>query len=471
VYRETAAERGVQLVFLDLGTPKAVDTLARDEDDVLVGTETAEELALLTDVYADLKRKLAARGIPAHEIRFVHEAKTREARFRLFQAANDGLVRVVVGSTQKLGTGANVQRRLAALHHLDAPWRPMDIEQREGRGVRQGNLVYGPVLDASGAVLDPGPGIRIFLYVTSRSFDGYIWQAIEAKARGFKAVLRRSVPVRVVEDVDEVVLSAAEAKALVAGDPDVLRRVQLQTEIVRLEALRAAHLDRQVQARWELKRLPQRIGELQARVEAISADLAYRDAHAPLVNTRRDKPFVLLIDGQTYADRVEAAPAFAAAIDRGAALAYATDPGAGAPASVAIAVYRGFTVTVRPSGISSVRLGLRRADCRDALEYVTARTLELADLPAYGIGVFQRLDHVLDALDSELKTARDGLAREETNLASYREQLDRPFEHEQALAGARHELARIDRKLTRRTASLAAVAGGDESERTGEVVA
>ena len=156
-------------------------------------------------------------------------------------------------------------------------------EQRDGRGVRQGNEVYGPVLDSSGAVIDPGAGIRIFVYLTARSFDGYVFQAIEAKARGFKAILRRSVTVRVVEDVDDVVLSAAEAKALVAGDPDVLRRVQLQTEIVKMEALRAAHLDQQIQARWELKRLPQRIADLRARVAAIAADVAFREIHTPLL--------------------------------------------------------------------------------------------------------------------------------------------------------------------------------------------
>jgi len=175
VYRETAAERGVQLVFLDLGTPKAVEVTARDDDGVLVGMETADEVALLTDVYADLKRKLTARGIPPNEVRFVHEAKTREARFGLFQAANEGRVRIIIGSTQKLGTGANVQQRLAALHHLDAPWRPMDIEQRDGRGLRQGNEIYGPVFDGAGSVVDSGRGIRIFLYVTEHSFDGYIW--------------------------------------------------------------------------------------------------------------------------------------------------------------------------------------------------------------------------------------------------------------------------------------------------------
>src|SRR5436190_22493706 len=134
---------------------------------------------------------------------------------------------------------------------------------------------------------------------------------------GFKAILRRSVTVRVVEDVDEVVLSAAEAKALVAGDPDVLKRVQLQTEIVKLEALRAAHLDQQVQARWELKRLPQRIADLRARVETIAADVAFRDAHAPQTNTAGDKPFSVIVDGCLFTDRVKAAPIFSTAIVRG----------------------------------------------------------------------------------------------------------------------------------------------------------
>ena len=130
MHRDTQHDRGIQLGFLDLGTPKAVDMPPTRDDDnaIVVDAETPEEVALLTDVYADLKRMLIARSIPAHEVRFVHEAKTREARFRLFQAANDGLARVIIGSTAKLGTGVNVQKRLAALHHLDGPWRPMDLE-------------------------------------------------------------------------------------------------------------------------------------------------------------------------------------------------------------------------------------------------------------------------------------------------------------------------------------------------------
>jgi len=244
------------------------------------------------------------------------------------------------------------------------------------------------------------------------------------------------------------VLSAAEAKALVAGDPDVLKRVQLQTEIVKLEALRAAHLDQQVQARWELKRLPQRIADLRARVETIAADVAFRDAHAPQPNAHGDKPFSFVVDGRVYSDRVEAAPAFAAVIDRGVDESFAAGQATGSCPSMPIAAYRGFEVTVRPATSGTIRLGLRCPERSDALEYATARTLDAAQVPAYGIGLFQRLDHLCDALGVELKAAQDGLAREETNLASYTDQLARQFDHQDALLLAQHDLARIDRKLT-----------------------
>src|SRR5205823_5063209 len=145
----------------------------------------------------------------------------------------------------------------------------------------------------------------------------------------------------------------------VAGDPDVLKRVQLQTEIVRLEALRAAHLDRQVQARWELKRLPQRIADLRARVEAIATDVAYRDAHAQQPNANGEKPFAFLLDGRTFTDRAGAAPAFAIAIRRGAEQSLTAGDNAGSGPSTPIAMYRGFQVTVRPSMAGTVRLGLR----------------------------------------------------------------------------------------------------------------
>jgi hypothetical protein len=196
---------------------------------------------------------------------------------------------------------------------------------------------------------------------------------------------------RVVEDVDDVVLSAAEAKALVAGDPDVLRRVQLQSEIAKLEALRAVHIDRQVHARWELKRLPQRIAELRARADAIAADVAFRDAHSVRRDERADSHVDITINGRTFTDRVDTAPVLAAAVV--GAVGVLDDS-----SSRRIAAYRGFEVTVRPAGFGSIRLGLRCPDRPGALEYATVRTLDVAHVAAYGIGLFSRLDHVLEGL-------------------------------------------------------------------------
>jgi hypothetical protein len=183
-------------------------------------------------------------------------------------------------------------------------------------------------------------------------------------------------------------------------------------------------------------------------VEAIGADVAFRDAHAPQTNTTGDKSFSFVVDGCLFTDRVEAAPIFSAAIVRGAETAFAAGQATGSYPSTPIAAYRGFEVTVRPSSGGTVRLGLRCPERSDALEYATVRTLDPDQVSAYGTGLFQRLEHLLDALATELKAAQDGLAREETNLASYTEQLARPFQHEQALLTAQRELARIELKLT-----------------------
>jgi hypothetical protein len=162
----------------------------------------------------------------------------------------------------------------------------------------------------------------------------------------------------------------------------------------------------------------------------------------------RDKPFVLGVDGHLFTDRVEAAPIFSAAIVRAAQTSFAAGHATGSYPSTSVATYRGFEVTVRPAGPGTVRLGLRCPERSDPLEYATVRTLDLDQVSAYGTGLFQRLEHLLDALTAELKAAQDGLARDVTNLVSYTEQLARPFEHEQALLTAQRELARIERKLS-----------------------
>jgi hypothetical protein len=180
----------------------------------------------------------------------------------------------------------------------------------------------------------------------------------------------------------------------------------------------------------------------------MGADVAFRDAHAPQPNSRGDKPFAVMLQGRIYTDRADAAPPFADAIRRGADELFARAVSAGSSSSTPIAIYRGFEVTVRPSTGGAIRLGMRCPEGHEALEYATARTLDVDQVAVYGTGLFQRLDHLLEALTAELKAAQDGLAREETNLTSYTEQLAKPFDHYEVLAAANLELARIDKKLT-----------------------
>jgi len=194
VWQQTANSRSTQLVFCDLSTPDPSRF----------------------NVYDDLRSRLTASGIPQDEIAFIHDADSDAAKMNLFNAVNAGRVRVLIGSTEKMGAGTNVQRRLAALHHLDAPWRPRDIEQREGRILRQGNL---------------NPEVRIYRYVTEGSFDAYMWQVLETKARFIQQVMSGQTSVRAAEDLEAGALTYAEIKAIASGNPAVMEKVKVDTEV------------------------------------------------------------------------------------------------------------------------------------------------------------------------------------------------------------------------------------------------
>ena len=182
IYDQEQADKGTQLVFLDIGTPKSKDKVG-DSDEAEPGSDlTAAEGRYLSDVYAVLKRELVARGVDESQIAFIHDYKTDKARAALFEKVRSGEIRILIGSTETVGVGVNVQDRAAALHHLDVPWRPRDIEQREGRIVRQGNEVYGPVYDEeTGEIIGPGRGVKIYQHLQEGSFDEFMWQAVEKK--------------------------------------------------------------------------------------------------------------------------------------------------------------------------------------------------------------------------------------------------------------------------------------------------
>src|SRR5580704_8891819 len=256
VWKASEKERCTQLVFSDLSTPDP------------------ERF----NIYEDVRSKLVRAGVPAAEIAFIHDAETDAAKKLLFDAVIAGRVRILLGSTEKMGSGTNVQRRLIALHHLDAPWRPRDIEQREGRILRQGNS---------------NNEVQIFRYVTEGSFDAYMWQCLETKARFIQQVMNGQTSVRSAEDLDGGALTYAEIKAIASGNPAVMEKVKVDTEIRKLDQLRAAHLNQQHSIRLQLRSLPSEIKEREERIARLCADIARRDGYA-------DQEFSLRVGNRTF---------------------------------------------------------------------------------------------------------------------------------------------------------------------------
>ncbi|HYE86356.1 MAG TPA: hypothetical protein VEA16_08370, partial [Vicinamibacterales bacterium] len=255
IWKRTAKPKGTQLVFADLGTPseraKAID----------IGDFT---------VYDALRDRLADLGIPREQIRFIQEANTDVRKQALFDAMNAGDVRVLIGSSETMGAGMNVQKRLVALHHMDAPWRPSDIEQREGRILRQGN----DFLDPESAIYDPTFEVEIHTYVTERSFDAYLWQLLENKARFIRQALKGDLTSRETDDADDVVLNFAQAKGAASGNPAIMEHAKTQSDVQRLEASEANHDRRKWRLQRELASLPEQIAgaeQLLANAEALVA--------------------------------------------------------------------------------------------------------------------------------------------------------------------------------------------------------
>jgi len=263
IYRETMEEKGTQLVFADMGTPKSAEAIARamqdafdlDEEttEALLDLETKEEGKYFTTAYGELKRLLVHEGIPVKEIAFIHDAKTDLERGALFEGVNSGRVRVLIGSTQKLGVGVNVQERVRALHHIDTPWRPRDIEQREGRILRMGNEVYGPVFDAEGKVTDTGLGVEIYQYLCEGSFDGVIWQTVEAKWRAIKSMMKRNVLERTIEGTDSDILDSAKMRSLATGNPLAYEEAVRSNQLVKVVAAYGRWFDQRLRGQKGLR--------------------------------------------------------------------------------------------------------------------------------------------------------------------------------------------------------------------------
>ncbi len=260
IWLETAAQRSAQLVFCDLSTPKDGCGFS---------------------VYDDIKAKLVTAGVPENQVAFLQEFDADAAKLALFKDVRSGRVRILLGSTQKMGTGTNVQERLVALHHLDAPWRPVDVEQREGRILRQGNQ---------------NPVIQIYRYVTESSFDAYSWGVLESKARFISQVMTGQNDLRRIEDIDGTALTYAEVKAIASGNPLVMEKASVDTEVARLTRLQSQHRDSQFRLRSALRRLTEDVPAYQKHLDAVQRDIGIRQV-------TRGEAFAIEIEGQHYTDR------------------------------------------------------------------------------------------------------------------------------------------------------------------------
>lgn len=285
LYQDSKDVKGTQLIFCDMATPKGKSNTATTEtDDIETDMESAK-------LYDDLKARLVKGGIPAKQIAFIHEADTDAKKKKLFADVNDGIVRVLIGSTGKMGVGMNAQKRVVAIHHLDAPWRPGDVEQRNGRAFRQGNI---------------NDEVECFTYVTEGSFDARLWDILERKQNFINQVMNGENVGRETEDTGEVTLSAAEVKALASGSPLIMEQVQLDTDIKKLESLYRAHRGAVTNAKSRMEKDKGTIATLENRITNGKADLANR------VDTYSEGKFSITVGKQKFTEKKDAGVALMA---------------------------------------------------------------------------------------------------------------------------------------------------------------
>lgn len=428
--------KGTQLVFLDLSTPKGE---AKQKDGEPVQSEEAElgdEAALRGSVYQDIKRKLLKRGIPEKEVAFIHDADTDEKKSKLFADVNAGRVRVLIGSTEKMGAGTNVQERMVAIHNLDAPWRPRDLEQRNGRGIRQGNKLYNENPETF--------EFAVFNYATEApSFDVYMWQTLEAKARTIAQVMRGDPTIRTIQDVDTAVMSIAEMKAIASGNPLIKERMTADIELHKLNLLKSQHRDNKERIRYELANLPSAEKTEQVKLEAFRRDKAVRDASKP-------EPLAITIDSVTYDEAGDAGKAILQFVTEANAIKRTET------AKYPLGTYRGFNLGLSVFLDKDARLELSRPSSLLPIK----TTLFTSD--ASPAGLVDRLNNALNKVDTLIEESELGLQKAKKREDELKAELEKPFEKEDRLKQLESRIADIDKQLDLTNKDEGVIGGGTE---------
>ena len=373
IWQETAEKKSAQLVFCDLSTPKNDGTFS---------------------VYNDIRKKLIGRGIPESEVKFIHEADTDMKKKELFQKTRKGEVRVLLGSTQKMGAGTNVQDRLIALHDVDCPWRPSDLEQRSGRIVRQGN---------SNSVVD------IYRYVTEQTFDAYLYQLVEGKQKFASQIMTSKSPVRSAEDIDETALSYAEIKMLATGNPYIKEKMDLDIQVQKLKMLKSNFLSEKYALEDKvIKFYPQQIAHLKSRVQGLTKDVETAKAHP---KPDSEQPLGMTVSGVLYSEKAEAGQAIINACKT-----------MNSPDPIPLGTYRGFQM--------ELYFDTMQRNYTVKLKGETSRDVPLGE-DAHGNIV--RIDNGIERFEETLADTKNSLENTLKQFETAKQEVEKPFVHEEEL--------------------------------------
>lgn len=399
IWQDNTDKKSAQLVFCDLSTPKPDAEFS---------------------VYTDIRQKLIERGVPESEIRFIHEAKTEVQKQELFKKVRKGEVRVLLGSTQKMGAGTNVQNKLIALHDIDCPWRPSDLEQRSGRIIRQGN---------------ENPDVEIYRYVTEETFDAYLYQLVEGKQKFAAQIMTSKSPVRTAEDIDDTALSYAEIKMLATGNPYIKEKMDLDIQVNKLKMLKSYYLSQKYDLEDKIiKFYPQEIALQTARIKGLKADLEIQKTHPKEI----DGKFVgMTIQGTEYKDKAEA----------GKAIIEFCKTKTNADTEI-LGEYRGLKMEIEFN------------------QYERAYVVTLRENSSYHVtlgtdihGNITRLDNAIDGIESRLNKAEEQLANTQAQLETAKVEVEKPFAQEDELQQKMARLTELNALLDMNQGDVPVVGG------------
>lgn len=383
IWEESKEQKSTQIIFSDVGTPKENQF----------------------DAYHEMKRLLIELGIPENQIAFIHDAKDDVQREALFEKVRTGEVRILLGSTEKLGTGTNVQHKLLAVHHLDVPWRPSDLTQRDGRIVRQGN---------------ENKEVQIYRYVAKDSFDSYLWQVQENKLRFINQIMSNRSYARSADDVDQTLLNAAEAKAIATGNPKILEKINTDKEVLTLQMLKNSYQENKLKMTHWLENYPSKQQDLQMQLNRLTQD---NQSVVALSN----QEFQITIDGKVYTDKSEALEVLNIHFPQAVDITQMQGK--------VIGEYKGFKLSIVPNTMSSANLVME------------GQTKHIATIEKNGKGTFVRMDNVLEAIPRRINDTKNELSDLEKRYIDTQAQIQKPFEREAELQTLLEKQVRINLEI------------------------